>query len=171
MLFRSYSGALTNCSSIVDYGVEYSPFTGFTPGTGIKVYSSNLNNASFSSNVTGLIQNTAYYYRAFVNSLGGIAYGDQKLFITAPIPTGLTVYSTPVIRGANVHYTISGVKPGHYSVRLYNNVGQLVFQKDMILQVNFIDDNFTLPAKLPIGLYTFQVFNPTFKIQKTMMVQ
>lgn len=171
VLHGSYSGALTNCSSIVDYGIEYSPFTGFNPGTGIKVFSSNINNASFSSNVTGLIQNTAYYYRAFVNSLGGIAYGDQKLFITAAIPTGLTIYNTPVIRGTNIHYTISGVKPGHYSVRIFNNVGQLVFQRDMVLQVNFIDDNFIIPASLPAGVYTFQVLNPQFKIQKPLMIQ
>jgi hypothetical protein len=54
---------------------------------------------------------------------------------------------------------------------LINSAGQLVFQKDIIVQVNFIDDRFVFPAKLPIGLYVLQVVNPEFKIQKPMYVQ
>jgi hypothetical protein len=161
------------CSSVIEYGIEYSSYNGFANGTGTAVPSNNFNNtdSTYSSFVGGLIQNTAYYYRAYTKHTGGVAYGEQKLFFTLPIPAGLTVYSTPILRGANVHYTLSGIKPGHYAVRIFNSVGQLVFQKDMIVQVDFIDDNFILPAKLPVGLYTLQVFNPTFKIQKSMMVQ
>ena len=128
-------------------------------------------NNNFSSQLTGLVQNTAYYYKAYAKNTGGTAYGEQKLFITSAIATGLTIYSQPIVRGTNVHYTVSGMKPGHYSTKIFNSVGQLVYQKEMILQVNFIDDNFILPAKLPIGLYTLQIFSPSFKIQKSMMVQ
>ncbi len=161
----------TPCAPITETGIEYSGISGFVNGFGIKVPSNNFSAGNFSSQVTGLVQNTVYYYKAYAKSGATISYGEQKLFITSAIPSGLTVYSTPIVRGTNVHYTLSGIKPGHYAVRIFNSVGQLVYQKDMILQLNFIDDNFILPAKLPIGLYTLQVFNPTFKIQKSMMVQ
>ena len=159
------------CTSITEYGVEYSGFNGFANGTGTQVTANNLVNNNFSSQLTGLVQNTAYYYKAYAKNTGGTAYGEQKLFITSAIATGLTIYSQPIVRGTNVHYTVSGMKPGHYSTKIFNSVGQLVYQKEMILQVNFIDDNFILPAKLPIGLYTLQIFSPSFKIQKSMMVQ
>ena len=161
----------TPCAPITETGIEYSGISGFVNGFGIKVPATNLAAGNFSSQLTGLVQNTVYYYKAYAKSGSTITYGEQKLFITSAIPSGLTVYSTPIVRGTNVHYTLSGIKPGHYAVRIFNSVGQLVYQKDMILQLNFIDDNFILPAKLPIGLYTLQVFNPTFKIQKSMMVQ
>lgn len=161
----------TPCAPITETGIEYSGISGFVNGYGIKVPANNLSAGNFSSQLTGLVQNTVYYYKAYAKSGGTITYGEQKLFITTAIPSGLVVYGTPIVRGTNVHYTLSGIKPGHYAVRIFNSVGQLVYQKDMILQVNFIDDNFILPAKLPIGLYTLQVFNPSFKIQKSMMVQ
>ncbi len=160
-----------NCSPIVEYGIEYSGITGFINGSGTRVPANNLSNNAFYSQATGLVQNTVYYYKAYAKTSGTATYGEQKSFTTAAMPAGLTIYSTPIIRGTNVHYTLSGVKPGHYAARIFNSVGQLVYQRELILQVNFIDDNFILPAKLPIGLYTLQIFNPEFKIQKSMMVQ
>jgi len=70
-----------------------------------------------------------------------------------------------------MHISLRGIKPGHYSARVTNIVGQLVFQKDFIIQVNFIDENFVFPAKLPIGVYNLQIRNHEYKIQKRFMVQ
>ncbi len=159
------------CTAVTDYGIEYSGINGFTNGTGIKVASSDLAGSDFSSRLSNLVQNSIYYYKAYAVNSGGIAYGEQKSFITSAIPAGLIIYSTPIVRGSNVHYSLSGIRPGHYAVRIFNSVGQLVYQKDMILQVNFIDDYLVFPAKLPIGPYTFQVFSPTFRIQKPFLVQ
>ena len=159
------------CSSnISSYGIEYSGINGFIPGSGTQVLANNLSNNNFSASVSGLVQNTVYYYRAFSANAGGYAYGEQKAFFTLPISGGLVIYSNPLVRGTNVHYSLSGIKPGHYAVKLFNSVGQLVFQRDMIVQVDFIDDNFILPSKLPAGVYTFQVFNPEFNIQKPVLV-
>jgi hypothetical protein len=90
---------------------------------------------------------------------------------TKAIPAGLIVYDIPAQRGTEIRYSLSGIKPGHYALRIFNSVGQLVYQKDMNIQVNFIDDRFVFPAKLPIGNYTLEVFNPFFKIHKAIMVQ
>jgi hypothetical protein len=159
------------CSAITEYGIEYSGINGFIPGFGTKAISNNLLNTAFSSVLNGLVQNTAYYYRAYAKNATSIVYGEQKLFITKGIPAGLIVYDIPATRGTEIHYSLSGIKPGHYALRLFNSIGQLVYQKDMIVQVDFIDDRFIFPAKLPIGNYTLEVFNPFFKIHKAIMVQ
>ncbi len=166
-------GVITDngCTAISEYGIEYSSINGFASGTGIRVPASNINGGAFSSQLSGLVQNTAYFYKAYARNTGGIAYGNQQLFITAAIPAGLTIYSNPVIRGNDLHFALSGIKTGHYSVRLHNAVGQLVYQKDLILQVNFIDDHLVIPSKLPIGLYNFQIVNAGFKIQKQIFIQ
>jgi hypothetical protein len=163
--------AVEGCSAITEYGIEYSGINGFIPGFGIKSISNNLLNNSFSSVLNGLVQNTAYYYRAYAKNATGIVYGAQKLFITNGISAGLIVYDIPATRGTEIRYSLSGIKPGHYALRLFNSIGQLVYQKDMIVQVDFIDDRFVFPAKLPIGNYTLEVFNPFFKIHKAIMVQ
>lgn len=163
--------ASVGCASVTEYGISYSGISGFTPAFGTKVSSSNLNAGNFSVALSGLVQNTAYYYRAYVTTSGGTVYGDEKFFATSAIATGLTIYGNPSFRGTEVHYSVSGIKPGHYALRLINSSGQLVFQKDMIVQVNFIDDRFVFPAKLPIGLYVLQVVNQEFKIQKPMYVK
>jgi hypothetical protein len=166
-------GTITDpgCTDVTEYGIEYSGINGFSNGFGTKVPAIDLSGGNFSSYLTGLVQNTAYFYKAYAKNTGGISYGEQKLFITAPIPAGLTIYSNPVIRGVDLHYSLSGIKPGHYAVRIHNTMGQLVFKKEMMLQVNFIDDHLVLPAHLPIGLYNFQISNLNFKIQQQIFIQ
>jgi uncharacterized protein (TIGR02145 family) len=47
-----------------------------TDGTGIGAYSSNL---------TGLSQNTTYYFKAYATNSKGTAYGEQRTFTTLPV--------------------------------------------------------------------------------------
>lgn len=158
------------CSDATAYGIEYSGVNGFISGTGTRVLANNLTAGDFSSRLTGLVQNTIYYYKAFAINNGGIAYGSQRSFITPAIPAGLVIYSVPVQRGTTMHYSLSGIKPGHYSARIHNSIGQLVYQRDLIIPVNFIDDEFVFPSTLPMGLYNLEVRNHEFKIQKSFLV-
>ncbi|HCY89992.1 MAG TPA: hypothetical protein DHV17_07010 [Chitinophagaceae bacterium] len=159
------------CSDVTSYGIEYSGINGFINGFGTKVPANNLNGGLFNSRLTGLVQNTIYYYKAYAVNNGGISYGSQRSFITPAIPGGLIIYGVPIQRGGILHYSLSGIKPGHYSVRIHNSVGQLVFQRDIIIAVNFIDESFNFPATLPMGLYNLEVRNHEFKIQKSFLVQ
>jgi hypothetical protein len=86
------------------------------------------------------------------------------------IPGGLKIYSTPIQRGGDVHITLDGIKPGHYAVRIFNSTGQLVFQKDMIIGVNFIDTHFMLPSILGTGAYSLQIWNPEFETEERFMI-
>ena len=161
----------TGCSPVTSYGIEFSGINGFVNGSGMRIESSDINGVDFSSRLNGLVQGTTYYYKAYATNDAGISYGIQKSFTTLGIPDGLIIYNVPVIHGQSMHYSLKGIKPGHYSARIHNSIGQLVFQRDLILQVDFIDDHFILPGNLPIGLYNLEIRNHEYKIQKSFMVQ
>ena len=144
------------CSAISAYGIEYSKTSGFTPGTGIKVNASNLSGANFSSAVGSLAPNTTYYYRAFGTNTGGTAYGVELSFKTLPLPKGLVVYNSPVPQGMQLHYSIDGITPGRYSVRIISSLGQLVVKKEINVTTTYIDDSFGMPI-LSKGVYTLQL--------------
>ena len=160
----------TGCSPVTSYGIEYSGISGLQNGFGTKVAATN-NVADFSVTLNSLVKGTTYYYKAYASSASGTVYGDEKSFTLNDIPSGLIVYGTPIVRGGNVHYTLDNIKPGHYQTKIFNSIGQLVYQRELVLQVNFIDDNFILPVNIGTGVYTLQVYNLGFKMNKTFMVQ
>jgi hypothetical protein len=166
------NGTITNigCSAVTSAGFEYSGISGFANGNGTSVTSSNLSAGSFSATLTSLIQGATYYYKAWAINNGGIAYGIQQSFTMPAIPGGLKIYSTPIPRGGDVHVTLDGIKAGHYAIRIFNGTGQLVFQKDMIVAVSFIDTHFTLPAILGTGTYSLQIWNPEFEKEERFMI-
>ena len=166
------NGAITanGCSTVTVYGIEYSGISGFVNGTGTKIPGANFNAGNFSASLSGLVQGSTYYYKAYAANSGGIAYGAQASFTTNAIPDGLIIYSNPLSKGGLVHFSLNGIKPGHYAARLFNSNGQLVFQKDMIIAVNFIDDQFILPAILGTGVYSFQIASPEYRKEKTIMI-
>lgn len=148
----------TGCSAVTAYGIEYSSIQDFIKGKGTKIYSTNINAAgNFSAAITGLLANTTYYFRAFAVNTGGIAYGVQGHFKTAPLPSGFVVYAVPAERGQLLHYSLDNLDRGHYAVQLVNSAGQILAKKDLFVQVGFIDDHFQLPAGLAPGLYTLVV--------------
>ncbi len=159
------------CSPATEYGIVYSGIQNFPDGVGRYVPSTNINaEGMFTSQLTGLVQNTIYYYKAYVINAGVTTYGEEKTFTTPPIGNGLIVYSNPITRGNTMHFSISGLQPGHYTVRFFNMLGQAVLQRDIILQTNYIDDYFVVPTTVPKGVYRFQVINQKFKAEKTILV-
>ncbi|MFZ4769743.1 MAG: hypothetical protein ACOYLO_06140, partial [Ferruginibacter sp.] len=127
--------------------------------------------ANFSSSLFGLVQGTTYYYKGYAVNGGGIAYGSEQSFTTSIIPEGLTIFSSPIKRGGNLHYTLKVLQPGHYAAKIYNIMGQVVYKRDMILQVNFIDDNFIIPSNIGIGVYRLEVERLGFRIRETFMIR
>lgn len=169
------SGIITGntCGGSNIYGIEYSSIEGFIPGSGTKVASNNIDPVSgvFSSNVTGLVQNTRYYFRAYTTSAGITTYGDQLSFTTKPLVSGLVIYGNPVVRGTALHYSLTNMRTGHYTVRFINSLGQPAFQHDVIIQVPFIDDHIMIPAYMAAGVYTMQIINDNFKIERQVLIQ
>ena len=162
----------SGCSAATSYGIEYSSIGGFADGQGKKVQSSNLAGGTFSTTVNGLVQNSKYYYKAFSANSGGISYGTEMSFTSTAIPAkGLVVYSSPVTRGGTIYFTLNDIKPGHYAAQIFNSLGQLVYQKDMILQVNFVDDYLTIPSSIVSGLYTLQIASIDYRVKKSFMIK
>lgn len=86
----------TGCSSISAYGIEYSIISGFTPGGGIQVASMNLSAGNFTAELTGLLANTTYYYRAYATNAGGTEYGLQQSFSTNQLDAPLAIAGSSV---------------------------------------------------------------------------
>ncbi len=161
----------TGCSNVTVYGIEYSSIAGFANGKGIKVYSTNAS-SGYTAQLSGLLPNTKYYFKAFATNNGGTGYGVQDTLKTKLLPSGLVVYSVPAVRGQLLHYSMDNAPRAHYTVQLTNSVGQVVYRKDVKVQVGFIDDWFLLPSTLQTGVYTLSVLpDGKERVIKTILVQ
>jgi len=167
------NGSVSNvgCSPITTYGFEYSSgISGLANGLGTKVNAVNLNAGNFSTTLNGLVQGGKYYYKAWAINNGGIAYGAEQSFTLSNIPSGFVIYNNPIQRGTNLHYTYKSIKPGHYEIQITNSLGQLVFQHELIIPVNFIDDNFIVPSTITPGVYSLRITSPYFRDDKMFMI-
>lgn len=70
------------------YGIIYSTDANPTASNGTIVYSNNIQeDGNYSVNVTSLVKNNTYYYRAFVVNGGNYVYGDVMNFTTKNEPS------------------------------------------------------------------------------------
>lgn len=151
--------AATGCSNVTAYGIEFSGINGFGNGTGTKVASSNLISGNYSVELTGLVQGTTYYYKAYATNNGGTSYGLQQSFTVASIVDGFSIYPAPAQRGGLIRVTKNDLKPGYYGLLFFNSSGQLVYQYNINIQANFINQTFTLPGSLMSGAYRVVLVN------------
>ena len=162
--------ASTGCSNITSTGIDFSGISNM--GIYTRVQSSNLTGADFSVNLSGLVQATKYYYRAYAINDAGIAYGVIDSFITKSIPDGLTLYNIPAAKGQVLHFTFKTNRTGHYAVKLFNASGQLVFQKGFTMQLNFMDERFVIPSSLAPGVYLFVLESVNgFREKRSILIQ
>ncbi len=148
------SVAATGCSNVTSYGIEYSGINGFANGTGTQVAATNISGNNFSSALAGLVQGATYYYKAYAANSGGTSYGLQQSFTVPAIEDGFKLYPSPVKRGTEIRITMNNLTPGYYGLLLFDTQGRLVFQKNMNIQVDFINQVFTIPGSLQTGFYT-----------------
>ena len=155
------NGQINNagCGPVTSYGIEYSTTNGFLNGSGTRIAAGSNNAGAYTVTAVLLSPNTTYYYKAFGVNISGTGYGNQLSFTTLPIPDELTVYNSPITQNAIFHYSINGIIPGNYGLRIISSTGQLVFKKDMTVTVNYIDESFMLPVNMPAGMYTLQLIN------------
>ena len=168
------SVSCTGSCGITSYGFVYSGSQGFNPQTASnRVKTTIAANNNFSCSVTGLVQNTAYYYRAFVIAAGDTVYAEEeKMFTTAAVKPGFNVYPTPARTGSPLKFSISNIKPGPYQVRLINAAGQLVAQQQKTVSGTntVMQDQITVPFNLAPGMYFIQVASPDYRVQKEIII-
>lgn len=155
----SGSVSATGCSNVTAYGFEYSGIDGFVTGTGTVAAANNIAGGNFSATLTGLVQGATYFYRAYAVNAGGKSYGPQQVFVVPSISPRFLIYPSPVESGAEVRITVDSLKAGYYGLLLFDASGKLVFQKDMNIQVGFINQTFTIPSGLQRGIYRAYLVN------------
>lgn len=147
------------CGAILEYGIIYSGINGFPVNMGTMVSAGNLNANEFSVELKNLVPRTTYYYKAYAKTASGTSYGNEESFTTGDLPDGLILYGVPVSRNGSFRFTLNNIAPGHYAVKIINMMGQRVYKKDYIVQVNFIDDTISTLGFLTPGVYTIQLDN------------
>ena len=109
------------CSSVIDYGIEYSTINTFTNGSGTKISGSG--GASFTASISGLSTNTTYYYKSYATDATGTLYGTQSSFHTANIDAPTAIAGTDVTAtsfSANWN-SVAGATGYSLDVSLFNN--------------------------------------------------
>ncbi len=168
------AGSITDigCSAVTAYGIEYSGISGFPGGIGTKVPSANLAGASFSSSLNGLVQGATYYYRAYATNNGGTAYGPVQSFTVPAIKQGFHLYPNPVVRGTSIRITADQLRPGFYALVFFDGSGKKVYQHNINIQVNFINQEFRIPGYLQTGIYRISLVDFEKVIsEETIMIQ
>ena len=149
----------TGCSNVTAYGIEFSGINGFGNGTGTKAASADLSSGNFTVALNGLVQGATYYYKAYATNNGGTSYGLQQSFTVASIADGFSIYPAPAQRGGSVRVTKNDLKPGYYGLLFFNSAGQLVYQYNINIQADFINQQITLPGSLMSGAYRVILVN------------
>lgn len=152
------------CAALSGYGIEYSTINGFANGTGTRVAATTNANANYSVALSGLQQGTTYYYKAYVTTTGAINYGTQQSFTTLRIGDGFKLFPSPASRGAIIRVTQTPLTTGNYTLLLYNQQGQCVWQKQLNVQGTYINELIALPETLSFGIYRVVLANESIQV-------
>lgn len=158
------------CSAVTVYGIEFSGINGFADGTGTQVVSGNISSGNFNVTLNGLVQGATYYYKAFATNNGGTSYGTQQSFTVLSVANSFAVYPSPADKGGNIRVTKNNVQPGYYGVLFFNSSGQLVYQYNINVQSNYINQLITLPGSMSSGNYRVSLVNNE-KVLETKTIQ
>lgn len=158
------------CSAVTVYGIEFSGINGFADGTGTQVVSGNISSGNFNVTLNGLVQGATYYYKAFATNNGGTSYGTQQSFTVLSVANSFAVYPSPADKGGNIRVAKNNVQPGYYGVLFFNSSGQLVYQYNINVQSNYINQLITLPGSMSSGNYRVSLVNNE-KVLETKTIQ
>lgn len=158
------------CSAVTVYGIEFSGINGFADGTGTQVVSGNISGGNFNVTLNGLVQGATYYFKAFATNNGGTSYGTQQSFTVLSVANSFAVYPSPADKGGNIRVTKNNVQPGYYGVLFFNSSGQLVYQYNINVQSNYINQLITLPGSMSSGNYRVSLVNNE-KVLETKTIQ
>ncbi|MFP5437233.1 MAG: pre-peptidase C-terminal domain-containing protein [Bacteroidia bacterium] len=131
-----YSGSVTNigtttatvhgtpqlaCGALF-YGVEYSTIQGFVPGTGVQQLGDEPVDGTYGIDLTGLQEDTVYYYRVWEINDFTIGYGDEQSFATTQPLIGTESVKVPVSQLPSfvtmANFRARWFMPGQYNFKL-----------------------------------------------------
>jgi hypothetical protein len=110
-----------NFSNVVERGIYYSTTDGFADGAGTKVSElGSFGTGVFTVNVSGLVEGTVYYFKAFATNAAGTSYTAQATF------------STPKITATGTLANFGSVKIGNYSTEQSYTVAGIYLPGNLI---------------------------------------
>ncbi|MEO7046936.1 MAG: T9SS type A sorting domain-containing protein, partial [Ferruginibacter sp.] len=108
---------------------------------------------------------TNYYRLKIVDNNGKYTYSQVIKVQVAAQKSSISVFPNPITDGI-IRLQFLNQPKGKYIIRLMNNLGQLIMQKQMVFQ----EENFTVPVNwnynLSKGIYQLQVVRPDGSIKE-----
>jgi hypothetical protein len=150
---RSYNGK--DFSAVANTPVKENGTTGF------KSYSWTDNNP---------LSGTNFYRIKAVEKDGQVSYTTIVKVNTSSTRLEVTVAPNPV-RNGEMNIQLSSVTKGTYSVRVINNVGQVVFTGKVTTEGGSLNQTFRLPGNIKMGIYTLQVAGNDINLNKKIAIE
>jgi hypothetical protein len=113
---------------------------------------------------------TNYYRIKAVDKDGSFRYSPIFKISTSNTKAEIAVAPNPV-KGGQLNLQFSSLTKGNYSLKLYNNVGQMVFTSQLSTEGGSISQTFTLPSTVKSGIYNLQVTGGDVKLNKRVVVE
>ena len=146
--------------NIVRYEVEKS-----VDGRNFAKVGTQLANNSNSASVTynwldvNALSGANYYRVKCVDTDGRIKYTAIVRIALGNIKPSISVSPNPV-EGNNLNVVFTNQEKGRYSIRLINNIGQLMYSKTAEHPGGNATQTFTLPSQIVRGIYQLEVIAP-----------
>ena len=109
---------------------------------------------NFSIEFKGLVNDTKYFYRAYVNTSEGFFYGSVEAFVTKTVVPATAL--TPNGDGINDTWVIPGIENfPNSTVKVFNRSGHPVFSAKGYM--NNWKGNYRSHSELPAGSYYYSL--------------
>lgn len=127
-------------------------------------------NSSYSAYDANPVAGVNYYRLKVLDKDGSFKYSTVLAVNISKTKAEVVVAPNPV-KGGQLNLQIGGLEKGVYSVRLYNDLGQEVFNSQLSTTGGSLSQSFTLPSTVKAGMYNLQLSGGDVKISKRVVVQ
>lgn len=129
--------------------------------TAIAKIISNSNNSSntYEMSDVNVSTGTMYYKLKIIEKDGSYSYSKVVTINIGKSGTSdFAIYPNPV-KGNQIGLQLNNVEKGNYTVRLINNIGQVVYQSSQYINGNNGNEKITLSSTIPAGQYQLEISN------------
>lgn len=116
------------------------------------------------------LNGVSYYRIKALEKDGQVTYTSIVKVNTSSTRLELAVAPNPV-RNGEMNIQLSSVTKGTYTVRVINNVGQIIFSSKISTEGGSLSQSFRLPATAKSGVYTLQVTGNDVNLNRKIVIE
>jgi hypothetical protein len=116
------------------------------------------------------VAGTNFYRIKAIDNDGSVKYSSIVDVNISRTKSDVTVAPNP-IRNNNMNVQLSDIAKGTYSLKVFNNVGQVVFTSHISTEGGSLTKSFKLPVTAKAGVYTLQVAGNDLNITKKIVIE